>query len=70
MFKPVVGDWDGNGTTTVGLYEPNAGNWVLRNVNSGTGSNISFQYGGSQFTPIAGDWDGSGGDTVGLTTGW
>ena len=40
-FKPVVGDWDGNGTTTVGLYEPTAGQWVDRNVNSETGTNNS-----------------------------
>src|SRR5262249_17676807 len=36
----VVGDWDGNGTTTVGIYQSNAefgnpaGTWKLRNSNS------------------------------------
>ena len=31
---PVVGDWDGNGTTTVGVYDQTLSLWLLRNENS------------------------------------
>jgi hypothetical protein len=29
-----AGDWDGNGTDTVGLYRPGDGNWYLRLANT------------------------------------
>src|SRR5262249_29649839 len=31
---PVVGDWDGDGKTTVGAFDPSTGTWYLRNSNS------------------------------------
>ena len=31
---PVVGDWDGNGTCTVGVFDPTNATWYLRNSNS------------------------------------
>jgi SH3 domain-containing protein len=62
---PMVGDWDGNGTSTVGVYR--AGVWYLRNSNT-TGSHTvaSFAYGGGTDIPLVGDWDGNGTDTVGV----
>jgi hypothetical protein len=64
--KKVSGDWDGNGTTTVGTYDPATGTWKLRNSNTTGGTDVEFQYGGSQYTPITGDWDGNGTTTIGL----
>ncbi len=62
---PKVGDWDGNGTDTVGVYR--AGIWYLRNVNtSGPHTVTSFAYGGGTDIPLVGDWDGNGTDTVGV----
>ncbi|WP_331114573.1 hypothetical protein, partial [Archangium sp.] len=62
---PKVGDWDGDGTTNIGVYR--AGVWYLRTLNSTGSHNIaSFAYGGGTDIPLVGDWDGNGTDTVGV----
>jgi hypothetical protein len=60
------GDWDGNGTVTVGLYDPKASTFYLLD-DDGTVF-VSFMYGAANagWKPIAGDWNGDGVDTVGL----
>jgi hypothetical protein len=67
---PVVGDWDGNGTDTVGIARPrpNVGlEWDLRNYNSSGPPNVTpFLYGASTDVPVVGNWDGVSGDTVGI----
>ncbi len=65
---PLVGDWDGNGSTTVGLYLPSTGSIFLRNSNSAGPADIIFNYGPGPSTllPVVGDWDGNGTDTIGL----
>ena len=65
---PIAGDWDGNGTDTIGLYDPATSTFYLRNTN-GTGvADVTFNYGvgGAGWIPIAGDWNGDGKDTIGL----
>ncbi len=68
---PLVGDWDSNGTDTVGLYRVSDGAFFLSNgstqatVNTGVTSFL-FGAGGAGLTPLVGDWDGNGSDTVGL----
>jgi len=64
----VVGDWDGDGKDTIGLYDPATGTWFLRNSNSSAPADLVFTYGPEKqgFLPIVGDWDGDGKDTVGL----
>jgi len=69
--RPIVGDWDGNSTTTVGVVR-NTGNtwrWLLRNSNTTGNPNLDFEYGSPTLgdLPIAGDWDGSGNMTIGVT---
>jgi hypothetical protein len=61
---PVVGDWDGNGTVTIGIYRN--GTFYLRNSNTIGFANIAFPFGLSGDQPIAGDWDGDGVDTIGV----
>ncbi len=61
---PVVGDWDGNGTVTIGVYR-NA-TFYLRNENTIGFATIVFDFGQSGDQPIAGDWNGDGVDTVGV----
>ncbi|HLL67807.1 MAG TPA: hypothetical protein VK453_19140 [Micromonosporaceae bacterium] len=71
--SPVVGDWDGNGTDTVGIIrwsddEPE--DWHLRNTNTPGNPDIAFRFGdlpsnGNSRTHYAGhmvvgDWNGSG----------
>jgi hypothetical protein len=72
---PVVGDWNGKGTTKVGLYRPSTGQWLL-----GTGNGTikcgkdrcPISFGLPDDLPVVGDWDGSGKDKIGIfrpTTG-
>ena len=61
---PVVGDWDGNGTSTIGIYRN--GLFYLRNSNTIGFAEIVFAFGQPGDQPIAGDWDNDGDDTVGV----
>jgi hypothetical protein len=71
---PVVGDWDGDGVTTVGVFRPantpynsaTSGMWILTNSPTGATVDYQFWYGGPDDLPIAGDWDGNGTTTVGV----
>jgi len=60
---PVVGDWNGDGVDTVGVWR--AGVWYLNSVNGG-GSPTGFGFGDATDFPVVGDWDGDGDDTVGI----
>ncbi len=64
----LVGDWDGDGTATTGLYNPASGTFYLRNANTSGPSDVVFRYGPapSGWWPLAGDWNGDGISTVGL----
>ena len=61
---PVVGDWDGNGTATIGIYRN--GVFYLRNSNTIGVADWVFAFGAPGDQPIAGDWDGDGVDTIGV----
>ena len=65
---PVMGDWDGNGSDTIGAYDPTGGTFFLKNANAGGNADttVIFGVGGATFVPLAGDWDGNGTDTIGL----
>ncbi|HLT97853.1 MAG TPA: M23 family metallopeptidase [Acidimicrobiia bacterium] len=58
------GDWDGDGTATVGLYRQSDGFVYLKNSNSAGWADITFYFGRSGDVPIVGDFDGDGRDTV------
>jgi hypothetical protein len=61
---PVTGDWDGNGTDTIGIYRN--GSFYLRNSNTVGFANLVFPFGTPGDQPIAGDWNGDGIDTIGV----
>jgi NHL repeat-containing protein len=61
---PVTGDWDGNGTATIGIYRN--GSFYLRNSNTLGFADLVFAFGQPGDQPIAGDWDGNGTDTIGV----
>ena len=61
---PVVGDWDGNGTVTIGIYRD--GSFYLRNSNTVGFADTIFPFGNPGDQPVAGDWDGNGVDTIGV----
>ena len=61
---PVTGDWDGNGTATIGVYRN--GSFYLRNSNTVGFADVVFPFGQPGDQPIAGDWDGDDIDTIGI----
>lgn len=65
-WRPVVGDWNGDHITTVGVVDPGSATWYLRNSNSGGNPDFpAFSYGAPGWIPVAGDWDGNGTVTAG-----
>jgi hypothetical protein len=64
---PVIGDWNGDGKDSVGIFRPDVAEFHLSNDLDGVGaSNFAFKYGQTGDIPVAGDWDGDGKDTVGV----
>lgn len=74
---PITGDWDGNGSDTIGVVrttvDPVVGaptdryrNYYLRNANSGGASTITRWGSWPGRYPVVGDWNGDGQDSPGL----
>jgi len=61
---PVAGDWDGNGTATIGVYRN--GSFYLRNSNTLGYADLVFAFGQPGDQPIIGDWNGDDVDTIGV----
>jgi photosystem II stability/assembly factor-like uncharacterized protein len=61
---PVVGDWDGDGDATIGIYRN--GSFYLRNSNTIGFADLVFAFGTPGDQPIAGDWNNDGLDTIGV----
>ena len=61
---PVMGDWNGNGVDTIGIYRD--GVFYLRNSNTTGFADLACAFGQSGDLPMAGDWNGDGVDTVGI----
>ena len=61
---PVVGDWDGDGDVTIGIYRN--GSFYLRNSNTIGFADSVFPFGTPGDQPVAGDWDDNGTDTIGI----
>ncbi|HET6750151.1 MAG TPA: hypothetical protein VFL71_12925, partial [Actinomycetes bacterium] len=65
----VTGDWDGNGSHTVGVvYARPDGQleWQLRNANTPGTPDVVVRFGGTSSVPVTGDWDGNGTTTIGV----
>ncbi len=54
---PVTGDWDGNGSDTVGVYNTSTGVFSLRNSNTNGAPDYTLVLGNPGDTPLAGRWD-------------
>ncbi len=61
---PVVGDWNGDGKTKVGVYDGN-GTWALANSSAPGGADI-VGFGWPGTTPIVGDWIHDGKTDIGV----
>ena len=67
-WTPLSGDWDGNGTDSIALYNMVNSTFYFRNTNDAGSPDVTFTFGpaGGGWLPIVGDWDGNGTDTIGL----
>jgi VCBS repeat-containing protein len=63
---PFMGDWNGDGIETPGLYRQSDGFVYLRNSNTQGIADIRFFFGNPGDVPIAGDFNGDGFDTVSI----
>jgi hypothetical protein len=62
--RPIVGDWDGDGTQTIGVQRRNL--FLLSNSNLAPATTYGFTYGKPGDVAVVGDWDGDGVDTIGI----
>jgi hypothetical protein len=67
---PIMGDWDGDGFDTAGIYHRDTGDVYLKSANAtpGTIDTYSFPAAAGGY-PVAGDWDGNGTDELGVWDG-
>ncbi|WP_053647939.1 trypsin-like serine protease [Streptomyces sp. XY431] len=61
---PITGDWNGSGTTQVGVYQATGSVFRFRGA-AADGSSTYVYYGDGGF-PVTGDWSGSGKSTQGI----
>jgi len=61
---PLLGDWDCDGTETVGMFRPSTGFAYLRNSNDFGVADVSFFLGIADDVPLSGDWNDDGCDTL------
>jgi hypothetical protein len=65
--QPVLGDWNGDGTDTVGILR--VSRWSLLDAVVAGGTSYTVGYGTRGDRAVAGDWDGDGDATVGVVRG-
>lgn len=63
---PLLGDWDGSGTDTIGVYRPSSARFFLSDSNTNPVQSIALFFGNHGDTPLTGDWAGSGSDHIGV----
>jgi parallel beta-helix repeat protein len=63
---PVTGDWNGDGTTEIGLFRN--GNWYIDNGDGAWNAvdDTSYKFGRAGDVVVTGDWDGDGTTETGL----
>jgi len=60
VHVPVTGDWDGDGTATVGYFNGSIGVFDLHSTNASAGSDNVFAFGPTGGIPVAGRWVAAG----------
>jgi hypothetical protein len=64
--QPLLGDWNGNGVSTPGMFRPSTGFAYVANTNATQVAPIEFFFGIGGDQPLAGDWDGDGKDSLSI----
>jgi PKD repeat protein len=62
---PVVGDFNGDGTTDIGVFRNSTGNWYLDTNFDGT-AETTVHLGTSGDIPVVGDWNNAGHSEIGV----
>ena len=65
--RPVVGDFNKDGRTDVGVVRGNV--WLLRSAASAGPTWRTFRFGRATDVPVTGDWSGNGRDGIGVRRG-
>jgi uncharacterized protein (TIGR03118 family) len=65
-WVPLLGDWTGSGTTSIGVFDPHTATFYLKNTNAPGAADIVVHYGMPGWIPVVGDWTGSGATTIGV----
>ncbi|WP_321417054.1 hypothetical protein [uncultured Methanomethylovorans sp.] len=60
--EPIVGDWDADGVTELGIYNTVGNNFLLQSYSSFDLIGLGWP----GVTPVVGDWNGDGADEVGV----
>jgi subtilisin family serine protease len=63
---PFMGDWDGDGEATPGLYRQSDGFVYLRDSNTQGNADLDFFFGNPGDVPLVGDFNGDGLDSVSI----
>jgi len=65
--KPVTGDWNGTGTTKIGIVR-NSYQWYLDASGNGVwgAGDVQYTFGMPGDTPVTGDWNGDGRTEIGI----
>jgi glucose/arabinose dehydrogenase len=64
---PLAGDWNGDGLSTPGLYDPATGGVQIKNSISRSPVDVTFLLTApAGAAPVTGDWNGDGRDSVGV----
>jgi hypothetical protein len=69
FVRALAGDWNGDGTDTVGIFRRDTNRWRLRDTNSAGAATYDFTWGraANSELPVVGDVDDDGDDNVGVT---
>ena len=67
----VMGDWDGDGSSKIAIFQPDSGSWKLDSNGNGISDRCGVDtcysgFGQLHDVAVAGDWDGSGRTKIGV----
>src|SRR3989344_4342981 len=64
--RGIVGDWNNDGTDTIGVYRPSTRTFFLSNSNTNPNVDTNLAFGIDGDMPVVGDWNNDGTDTIGV----